>query len=166
MELYTADLVLRTVTERDLPEVMRMWDFENGAISAEEAQKAIVYMQSNHKRNKAGCIYHLCFAVLKKDSDTIIGWCGLDGRDGKKLHIFYLMEPGQRKKGYAVQSAERLLSYAFDEMKVPFINGGCAKENIASYKVMQKIGMQPDGCEENGDPLFFLDADTYRQIHK
>ena len=45
--------------------------------------------------------------------------------------------------------------------KVPFVNGGCDKDNIASYKVMKKLGMKQDGFEENGDPLFFIDEKTY-----
>ncbi len=63
MELYTKDLCLRTVNGEDIDEVARMWKFEQGTISAEEAQKAIEYMQNNHKKNKTGCIYHLCLAV-------------------------------------------------------------------------------------------------------
>ena len=37
MELYTKDLCLRTVNGGDIDEVARMWDFEQGTISAEEA---------------------------------------------------------------------------------------------------------------------------------
>lgn len=83
MELYTKDLCLRTVNGGDIDEVARMWDFEQGTISAEEAQKAIEYMQKNHKKNKTGYIYHLCLAVLKKHQSSIIGWCGLDGTSAR-----------------------------------------------------------------------------------
>ncbi|HIS68163.1 MAG TPA: GNAT family N-acetyltransferase [Candidatus Gallacutalibacter stercoravium] len=161
MELYTKDLCLRTVNGEDIDEVARMWKFEQGTISAEEAQKAIEYMQNNHKKNKTGCIYHLCLAVLKKHQSSIIGWCGLDGTSAGKLHIFYSIDPAYRNRGYATQCAERLLSYAFDEAKVPFVNGGCDKDNIASYKVMKKLGMKQDGFEKNGDPLFFIEEKTY-----
>lgn len=161
MELYTNDLVLKTVTDDDIEEVARMWDFENGRISADEAQNVIAYMQNNHKRNKVGCIYHLCFAVLEKKKNAIIGWCGLDGKTGNKLHIFYSIDVPYRNKGFAAQCAECLLSYAFDEMKVSFVNGGCDKDNIASYKVMKKIGMLQNGFEANGDPLFFIDDNMY-----
>ncbi|HEX3007378.1 MAG TPA: hypothetical protein VHO90_07160, partial [Bacteroidales bacterium] len=63
MELHTNDLVLRTVTPGDIEEVARMWDFEKGCISMDEARKAIEYMEKNHLQNKIGFIYHLCFAV-------------------------------------------------------------------------------------------------------
>ena len=48
MELYTRDLLLKTVTTNDIDEVARMWEFEKGSISIEEAQGAIDYMQDNH----------------------------------------------------------------------------------------------------------------------
>ena len=44
MELYTKDLPLKTVTADDIDEVARMWEFEKGSISNEEAQGAIDYM--------------------------------------------------------------------------------------------------------------------------
>jgi RimJ/RimL family protein N-acetyltransferase len=161
MELYTNDLILRTVTADDVEEVARMWAFEKGSISKEEAQKAIEYMQNNHKQNRMGYIYHICFAVFVKDINGIIGWCGLDGKTAEKLHIFYSIDTGYRNKGFATQCAMKLLSYAFERVKVPFINGGCDKNNIASYKVMKKIGMIQNGFEDNGDPLFFMDDKLY-----
>lgn len=161
MELYTKDLILRTVTATDIEEVARMWAFEKGSISMDEAQKAIVYMQNNHKKNKMGYIYHLCFAVFEKGKNSIIGWCGLDGKTTGKLHIFYSIDSGFRNKGFATQCATKLLSYAFDEVQVPFVNGGCDRNNIASYKVMEKIGMKQNAFEDNGDPLFFIDDKLY-----
>lgn len=37
MELITERLILRTVEQRDVKEVARMWDFERGPIPEEEA---------------------------------------------------------------------------------------------------------------------------------
>ncbi|MCL2003176.1 MAG: GNAT family N-acetyltransferase [Oscillospiraceae bacterium] len=161
MELFTKDLLLRTVKDSDIDEVARMWEFEKGAVSVAEAQKAIEYMQDNHKYNKTGYIYHLCLAVFEKGKNEIIGWCGLDGKTDGRLHIFFLVDEEYRNRGYATQCAEKLLSYAFNEAHVKFINGGCDKNNIASFKVMTKIGMQQSGFEENGDPLFYIDDAVY-----
>ncbi len=163
MELYTSDLLLRPVMASDIEEVARMWNFENGRISTDDAQNAIEYMQNNHKKNRHGHIYHLCLAVFEKSKSSIIGWCGLDGKTNGKLHIFYLIDSYYRNKGYATQCAAKLLSYAFDVAHVPYVNGGCDKNNVASYKVMEKIGMKQNAFEENGDPLFFIDEELYRK---
>ena len=164
IELRTADLTLRTVTPADINEVARMWEFKKGGVSLEEARKAMASMRSNHSRNESGCIYHLCFAVLEKGGNRIIGWCGLDGKTAGKLHIFYAIDSEFRNKGYATQCAEKLLSYAFNEAGVPFVNGGCDKNNIASYKIMTRIGMVQNAFEENGDPLFYIDSERYRVL--
>jgi RimJ/RimL family protein N-acetyltransferase len=163
-ELSTASLIMRTVNENDVNEVARMWELE-GPISAEEAQKAIEYMQNNHRMNIVGNIHHICFAVFEKEKNDIVGWCGLDGKTAGKLHLFYSIDSKYRNRGYATQCAAKLLSYAFDEAQVSFVNGGCAKDNIASFKVLIKIGMIENDFEENGDPLFLITKEQYRNIN-
>lgn len=37
---------------------------------------------------------------------------------------------------------KKVLEYGFTLMKVDMIDGGCAKENIESQKVLEKIGMK------------------------
>lgn len=161
MEIYTRDLRLKTVDENDAGEVARTWRGEKGEIPLSEALEVIAGMKANHEKNRPGHIYHLCLAVLEKKTNTVIGWCGLDGTSGEQLHIFYSIVPAFRLRGYASQCAEGLLRYAFEEAKVPFVNGGCYKSNAASYRVMEKAGMKQSGFEENGDPLFYMDRVMY-----
>ena len=162
MELHTPDLLLRTVTPDDLDEVARMWNFEKGSISAKDAAKAIASMRRNHRRNRAGRIHHLCFAVFENGGREIIGWCGLDGkRSPKQPDIFYLIDQAYRGKGYATQCAKKLLEYAFETAGLDGVRGGCFKENIASFRVQEKAGMIQHAFEANGDPLFQIDKATY-----
>lgn len=161
MELYTQDLLLRTASPKDSGEVARIWDPDR-ELSQEEALAAICGMEENHRKNAPGRIYHLCLAVTKRDDpDSFIGWCGLDGTSGEELHIFYSIVPQRQGQGYATQAAKALLRYAFKDAGVPFVNGGCYKDNLASYQVMEKAGMRRAGENENGDPLFYIDRETY-----
>jgi RimJ/RimL family protein N-acetyltransferase len=162
MELYTDDLLLKTVTNEDIEEVARMWKFEKGSISLDEALEAVEYMQNNHRQNCPGYIRHLCFAVFEKDKRSIIGWCGLDGQctPGETV-IFYMIDKDYRRKGYATQCACKLLEHAFETVGLQSVHGGCYKDNIASYKVMEKAGMIQNAFEENGDPLFTIDRNGY-----
>ena len=164
MELHTASLTLRTVDASDIKEVARMWDWQNGQISAEKAKEAVLRMQDNHMKNKQGYIYHLCLAVYEKGGNCIIGWWGLDGQclPGNTV-LFYSIHSDYRNKGYATQCAGRLLSYAFCEIGISSISGGCDKNNLASFRVMKKIGMKQNAFEDNGDPLFFIDKETYQK---
>lgn len=164
--LETEDLALRAVTLGDLAEVARMWEYPHGAISLQKASEAVMEMRANHRKNRPGSIHHLCLAVCWKQSDAILGWCGLDGTREGRLDLFYAIDAAYRGRGFATQCAERLLSYAFEEARVPSVHGGCFRENTASYRVMEKAGMQPDGFDENGDPLFFLDVKGYSSLKK
>ena len=147
MKLQTGRLTLRTVSMKDSLEVARMWNFENGEISIEEARKAIIWMNANHKKNRLHRITHLCLAIFEKNRDKIIGWCGLDGgygnnKDKNRIVIFYLIDKDYRRKGYATECAEKLLEYGFLKLKVNRIDGGCAIDNIGSKKVLENIGMR------------------------
>lgn len=162
MRLTTEDLILRTAEPEDGVEVARLWDMEQGPIPRWEAEKVLERMEENHQKNRPGQIYHLCLAVAEReDPKTFIGWCGLDGTSGDQPHLFYSIVPERRGRGFATQAARALLDYAFQRAGVPFVNGGCCRENRASCRVMEKAGMVRAGEDENGGPLFYLDRETY-----
>ena len=98
IRIETQRLVLRTVTMSDISEVSKTWNLEKGdenrAVSLEKAKEAIEWMEDNHKRNEPRNLTHLCMAILRKESEEIIGWGGLDGgygqsQDKQKNIIFY-----------------------------------------------------------------------------
>jgi len=153
--LTTKHLLLRTITMRDTAEVARMWNFEKGSISRSKARKAIRQMWRNQRRNRQTKLVHLCLAVFERDALGIIGWCGLDGKRAPDApDLFYLIGAEHRGKGYATECARRLIAYALEDAGLPCVRGGCARENAASGRVMEKAGMIPCGFEPNGDPLF------------
>ena len=156
MELLTKDLILRTVTEGDLHEIARMWNFWQGGVTLEQAHGVLAYMTHNHARNESGRFYHLCLAICRaEEPQKIIGWCGLDGKEHpQRPEIFVLLHESVRNQGYGTQCVKALLAHAFGELDLSCVHGGCAKENLASAQMMQKGGMVRYGREENGDPLF------------
>ena len=168
MELTTNDLILRPVDDNDIDEVARMWEWQNGAISAYEAREAIRYMQDNHKKNKQGYIYHLCLAVFEKGCNKIIGWVGLDGKnptEKREIVLFYSIETAYQKRGYATQCVSKLFEYAFETAELQHIYGGCDKENVASRQVMEKSGMLLyEFDKESGGPHFYIDKEIYNKL--
>lgn len=162
MELKTKDLILRTVTEDDIFEVARMYEYPN-AISLVQAKKAINAMISNYNQNQVGYIKHLCLAVCLKEKPTeIIGWCGLDGEvERDKVVVFYIIDEKYHNKGYATQAATSILKYAFEQAQLECVYGGCDKNNIASFKIMSNIGMKNYGIDDNGNPQFRINKADY-----
>ena len=159
-DYQTENLILHFVTEEDLPEVARTWPADHHPLSDAEAREAIAYMRGNYERNAKGGICHLCLAVCRKDHpETIMGWCGLDGsRNPAEPEIFILLDEEYRNQGYGTQCVKELLRIAAEDYALSGVHGGCAKENSASARAMEKGGMMQYRTEENGDPLFRFPA--------
>ena len=158
----TEDLLLRTLTSDDLEEIARMWDYPAG-VSREEAAEVLKGMQGNQKKNKPGAIYHLCLGVSEKnDPKHIIGWCGLDGTAAHgQTVLFYIIDEKYRNKGYATQCVVELLRYAFEDMGYESIQSGCAKDNMASYRVMEKAGMRLISRTKHGGYNFEISKEDF-----
>ena len=141
--IETDRLVLRTVTIDDIEDVALTWDLDEGPISHEEAKKQVKWMLDNHKKNAQGSFVHLCLAIIHKDNGQFIGWCGLDHRDREKANpvLFYLLKEQYRKRGLATEAAKAVLRHGFCELGLSKIDGSASSENIASKRVMEKIGM-------------------------
>ncbi len=160
MDYQTEDLILHFAAEDDLTEVARTWPSERHPLSDAEAREAISYMRGNYEKNMKGRITHLCLAVCGKARPGIImGWCGLDGsRNPAEPELFILLDEEYRNRGYGTQCVKELLRVAAEDYALSGLHGGCAKENIASARAMEKGGMVRYGTEENGDPLFRFTA--------
>ena len=101
--------------------------------------------------NKKGIA--LEFAIfLKKNPDKYIGTCGLVSisNNHKKAEIAYFIDKNEWGKGYATEAAASMISYGFEELGLERIYGHCMSRNLASRKVMEKIGFQFEGTLRHG----------------
>jgi RimJ/RimL family protein N-acetyltransferase len=73
----------------------------------------------------------------------------------RTYEIGWTIHPAYQRQGYATEAAAALLHYGFAEMKLHRIIATCQPENVASYRVMEKIGMRREGhfqqCIYRGD---------------
>ena len=161
--LETTRLILRTVTMDDVEDVASSWKLDDGPISRQEAEDKVNWMLGNHKQNASRRLIHLCLAMIDKDTQEFIGWCGLDHRDPTKKNpvLFYLLKASYWGKGLATEAARSVLGYAFSELDLARIDSGAAFENIASKRVMEKIGMRYLGIDEEGGYSFTLAKEEY-----
>jgi len=149
----------------DVEDVALSWRLDNGPIPRQEAENKVSWMLDNHRQNAPGRLVHLCLAIIHKDAQELIGWCGLDHRDQAKAApvLFYLLKASYRGKGLATEAAEALLGYAFGELGLARVDSAAELENIASKRVMEKIGMRYVGLDEEGGHAFTLDREEYFQ---
>ena len=104
------------------------------------------------------------FAVCLKDSNQLIGGCSICLEDQKitMASIGYAINPKYQNKGYATELGLALLDYGFSYLKLSVIWAGCDIRNHASYKVMEKLGMQRVGKIEKNRRIEGELRDSYR----
>lgn len=158
VRIETSRLILRTVKMEDAAGVVTAWKLDEGPVTLEEAEAQIRWMQGNHERNRHGQVEHLCLAAIEKVSGEIIGWCGLDHRDKTRENpvLFYLLKKRWWGLGLATEAAGALIRYALDEIGLERVDSACAVENIASKRVMEKIGMTYLGLDQEGGHMFTI----------
>jgi [ribosomal protein S5]-alanine N-acetyltransferase len=112
------------------------------------------------------------FAVIDRESQNLIGYCGVGGidYDHSENEVFYAIEKSFWGKGYATECGKAMLEYGFVQLGLPKIIGAVDKENLASIRVLEKIGLKRVGFinglpEEfsffNGECLYVLRRDEY-----
>lgn len=79
------------------------------------------------------------WATFLKEDDTFIGWCGLKDVDGE-VDLGYRFIQKYWGNGYASEAAKAVLQYGIDH-NIKNIVGRASVDNIASVKVLEKIGL-------------------------
>lgn len=82
------------------------------------------------------------WAMHVKDSNEFIGWCGLKYRpETDETDLGYRIMQKAWGKGYATEAAQHTLDHSFKELDLKVITACAHIENLASVKILEKIGM-------------------------
>ena len=90
-------------------------------------------------------------AVVEKCTGECIGWGGVkfdtEGENGLKNHydIGYRLLPNSWGKGLGTEVAKASLRHGFEVLKAPYIVGFAFEDNVASCRILEKIGLQKKG---------------------
>lgn len=93
------------------------------------------------------------WAIHVKTTNEFIGWCGLKYLiETHEVDLGYRLMQPYWGKGYAFEAATHTVDYGFNQLQLPSIVGRAHIENIASLKILEKVGLQfikdevVDGC--------------------
>jgi ribosomal-protein-alanine N-acetyltransferase len=141
--LETDRLILRPLDEKDVnaifamrsdPEVMR---FIREPQNREESANWIELVSSRWATEQIG----FC-AMVEKPSRKLVGWCGLWRlKETGEIEIGYAVAKEFWGKGYATEAALKFLDYAFEKLEPEKIVAVARAQNMASRRVMEKLGM-------------------------
>lgn len=161
--ITTSRLLIRQFQEQDYPSLFEylsnpsIYRFEPGEpISLEKAKElALERAQGND-----------FWAVIRKDDQKLVGhlyFSQIEPKDYQTWELGYIFNPAFHNQGYATESASGLVHYGFTHLGIHRVIAHCNTENVASWKVLEKIGMRREGCfrknvffrtTEDGSPLW------------
>lgn len=147
----TKRLMLRDFAEADWKvahdyasdtEVVRYMDW---GPNREEETKNFVHRAIAHQHETPRLGYDL--AIVLKSKNMIVGGCGIhvSNPDNREGWIGYVFNRNYWGKGYATETAEALLKFGFERLNLHRIFATCDPANIASARVLEKIGMKLEG---------------------
>lgn len=145
--LETSRLTLREFSNCDAPFILRLLNEPSflrfiGDKQVRTLEDARQYIQNgpvaSYEKNGFGL-----YLVELKPTETPIGMCGLLKRETlSDVDIGFAFIPEFWNKGYAFESAAAIMSYAKDVLKLPRIVAITNKDNEASAKLLEKLGLR------------------------
>jgi [ribosomal protein S5]-alanine N-acetyltransferase len=145
--LQTERLVFRQLTITDTPFIIELLNTEGwikyiGDRNVKTAEQARQYLIDGPIKSYANNGFGLGLVLLKNTSAPI-GMCGLIKRT-YLLHpdIGYAFLPQYTGKGYAFEIAAAIIGHAFTQLKKEKILAITLAENMASVKLLTKLGMK------------------------
>jgi RimJ/RimL family protein N-acetyltransferase len=159
--LHTARLLLRPSADADAdalfalhssPHVMRYWDAPPWSEHGRAERFIAACRQIAYERTGAR------LAVDRTSDGVLIGWCSLTrwNPDYRSASLGYCLDYAVWGHGYATEAARALLQWAFDTLALNRVQAETDTRNLASARVLEKIGFVRQGtlredCVVNGE---------------
>ena len=115
------------------------------------------------EKDSGNYFWHSFWLLIRKSDRVIVGSADFKDIPNKdcEVEIGYGLGKDFEHNGYMTEALLRIKHFAFNELKVNRFQGGCAIENIASRKVMEKCGMHFEGTLKKYLKL----KDGYHDMH-
>ncbi|MEU6765735.1 GNAT family protein [Streptomyces sp. NPDC046853] len=159
--LHTARLRLRPFADADAnalyplhssPHVMRFWDSPPWT----EQARAEQFIARCRKLADEGTGARV--AIDRASDGAFVGWCALTrwDPDFRSASLGYCLDDATWGQGYATEAAHALLRWAFDTLDLNRVQAEADTRNVASARVLEKVGFVREGtlreeCIVNGE---------------
>ncbi|RKU38775.1 GNAT family N-acetyltransferase [Candidatus Poribacteria bacterium] len=148
--LLTERLLLRSLTLEDAPDVQRLageyavastvcaipHPYEDGM-----AEEWIRSCYNDYEKDEV-----LHFAITLRTDKNLIGAIGLElEQEHERAELGYWIGKPYWNHGYATEAAQAVVAYSFETLKLNRIYAYHFTRNPASGRVLEKVGMRPEG---------------------
>ena len=152
MYLQTTRLTLREVLLTDLQAIhellsLKETDQFNTLGIPKTIENTAEWVLGWTEEKKATPRNYYTFSVELTADRSFIGLLALHlgATNYKKGKIWLKLHSNHWNKGYATEAAGELLQFGFKQLQLHRIEAGCAVENTASKRVLEKLGMVQEG---------------------
>ena len=145
-DIKTNRLNLRTFKRGDLddyatimsdPEVGK-WFLKGDGYTREEAKESLDKILEHWDKHGFGI-----WAIINRENDVLIGRCGLNLiAETSEVEVDFALARNFWGRGYATEAAKAALTYGFRTLDLDRIIALAKPDNIASRRVIEKIGMR------------------------
>jgi [ribosomal protein S5]-alanine N-acetyltransferase len=145
LEIETERLKLRPLTMDDVDEIYQIWTdagvrkylWDDELISREETLSVIEKSLGYFHAKDFGL-----WVVLPRYEERLIGFCGYwFFHEPPQMELLYGIITDQWGKGFAPEAATAMLRLGFEELGFPEVIASTDAPNMASVRVMEKLGM-------------------------
>ncbi len=84
-------------------------------------------------------------AISLDDTDELVGDLAVHFIDQDQIEIGFTVSPQHQSKNIATKAVSRLLSYIFDDLKRHRVVATTDKQNLASYRLLEKLSFRREG---------------------
>lgn len=157
--LETAALELRAATLADLDDLHRLWThpevrrylFDDRVVSREEAHGVLERSDLSFREEGYGL-----WISFEKESREPAGFAGFLQSPGGEPNLIFGTRPDRWGRGYARAAAAAVVAYAFEVLGLPRIVADVDEPNLASIRVLERLGMyRTGGAVIKGRPLLY-----------
>ncbi|WP_018933105.1 GNAT family N-acetyltransferase [Gracilibacillus lacisalsi] len=142
MELQTKRLKIIPCTNETLSSISASEEYQVGS-------HITMYLEA--LKEDASLLGWGVWFVIDKDNDTVIGDIGFKGKPDSEntIEVGYGIVPSLQGKGCATEAVKEIILWAFTSNSVKRITAECENNNVASIRVLEKLGFNRLDSEKN-----------------
>lgn len=158
LKLHSKRLSLSLVEKSDLKDIHHILSLPiidkyntQGVPATEEETWTIIkpWIEENEKKP----IQNYSFKIIHKEKFLGLVGFKLSRPKYKSAEIWYKILPEYWNQGLTTEAVNLIIEWGFETLNLHRIEAGCATENLASIRVMEKVGMQKEGMSRKVLPL-------------
>ena len=158
--LHSPRLLLRSIVPSDLQDIHALHSLPETdrynalGIPKDLAETRNVVQGWLNDLDQSPVVNHT-LAIREHKGGAFVGLFGLKlgSEKYRTAELWYKLLPAHWGKGYATEAVKCMLAHCFETLTLHRVEAGCAVDNAASVRVLEKAGFVHEGCKRKILPL-------------